>query len=128
MVGRIVTALGPDGLHPFFFQKYCHIVGKSVRTLCHSVFKNHYIPPDINVTYLCLIPKNPNANFLRNFRPIGLCNTIYKIITKIIANRIKPFLDKLIIPYQSSFMKNRRASDNVIVIQEIISSFKKDKW
>lgn len=118
---------GPDGLHPFFFQKYWFHIGDSVKKLYHNIFKNQKIPPEINKTFLCLIPKFHDANNIKNFRPIGLCNTIYKIITKILANRIKPFLDQLISPYQASFMKNRRASDNAIIIQEMISKFNKLK-
>lgn len=56
-----------------------------------------------------------------------LCNTIYKVITKIIVNCIKPFLDSLIGPFQSSFLKGRRASDNAIIIQEIIHPYNKLK-
>lgn len=81
----------------------------------------------VSRTYLCLIPKSPNAVSLKNFRPISLCNNIYKAITKIITNRIKSFSNILIIPFQSSFLKNRRADDNTIIIQEIINCFNKKK-
>lgn len=64
----------------------------------------------------------PNANHIKNFRPIGLRNTIYKIITKILANQLKPFLEKIISPFQASFMKNRRESNNAIIIQELFSN------
>lgn len=111
----------------FFYHKYWNIIGQSVTSLCHDIFRRQEIPKEINKTYLCLIPKMPNANNIKNFRPIGLCNTIYKIITKILANRLKPFLDKIITPFQASFMKNRRASDNAIIIQELISNLKKVK-
>lgn len=76
---------------------------------------------------LFLIPKIPNANHLHNFRPIGLCNTIYKIITKTIANCIKPFLETIIGPYQSSFFKGRRPSDNAIIFQEVIHYLRNSK-
>lgn len=58
---------------------------------------------------------------------IGLCNTTYKIITKIIVNRLKPFLPLRIGPSQGSFLSNRRASDNVIIFQEFITHFSKIK-
>lgn len=70
---------------------------------------------------LCLIPKFPNANYLKNFLPISLCNTSYKIITKIIANRIKPHLPTFVGPHQINFLKGRRACDNVILVQELVS-------
>lgn len=67
------------------------------------------------------------CNCFKNFRPIGLCNTQYKIITKIIANRIKPFLQSLIGETQASFLYKRRFSDNAIIVQEYINHFRKMK-
>lgn len=78
---------------------------------------------DLNKTYVCLIPKFNNANKIQNFRPISLCNTLYKVITKVIANCIKPFLKYLISDHQSSFVKNRRATNNAIIIQEVLKRF-----
>lgn len=64
---------------------------------------------------------------LRNFRPIGLSNTMYKLVTNIIVNRIKSFLHNIIGPSQASFLSNRRAADNAIVVQEYITHFEKIK-
>ncbi|XP_059294669.1 uncharacterized protein LOC132047674 [Lycium ferocissimum] len=91
-----------------------------------EVFDNCYMPPEMNSTLLCSIPKCTNGIMMKNFRPIGLCNTACKLVTKIIVNRIKPSLPEIIRPNQSSFLSNRRASDNAIV-QEYISHFKKMK-
>lgn len=100
-------------------------MGHAVTKICHDIFNTQKLPSDINKTFLCLIPKIPNANNIKKFRPIGLCNTIYKVITKILANRIKPFLEKIISPFQTSFMQNRRASDNALTIQELVSNLRK---
>lgn len=81
-----------------------------------SCFLYQSISDPLNDTVLCLIPKFKNANLLSNFFPIGLCNILYKVINKTIANRIKPFLQQVIGPYQSSFFKGRWASDNAILI------------
>lgn len=77
----------------------------------------------IQLTYASS-PKFKNVATVHWFRPISLCNTIYKIITKIIVNRIKPFLDTLIHPTQTSFQQHKRASDNAIIVQEIINKFR----
>lgn len=114
---------GPDGLHPHFYQHYWPEVRESVLQFCHQVFEQQFIPPDINTTHICLILKNQTAFCLCHYRPISLCNTIYKIITKIIVNRIKPFLSKIIGPTQSSFQLNRRATDNTIIVQELLNHF-----
>ena len=59
---------------------------------------------------------------VQQFRPIGLCNTIYKAITKVLVNRLKPYLSDVVHPLQASFVPGRKASDNVILVQEIIHS------
>uniref|UniRef100_A0A2N9F7H7 Reverse transcriptase domain-containing protein n=1 Tax=Fagus sylvatica TaxID=28930 RepID=A0A2N9F7H7_FAGSY len=59
---------------------------------------------------------------IQQFRPIGLCNTIYKAITKVLVNRLKPYLSDVVHPLQASFVPGRKASDNVILVQEIIHS------
>lgn len=82
------------------------------------------MPVDTNNTYFYLIPKIPNANNLKKIRPIILYNTSYKIITKIIANRIKPFLPSLISSVQSSFIKGRTPSDSALIIQESLLHLK----
>jgi hypothetical protein len=63
-----------------------------------------------------------------DFRPISLCNVIYKIISKCIANRLKPHLPDYIHPSQQAFIEGRRISDNIIVAQEITHSFQLAKW
>jgi len=75
-----------------------------------------------NSTFLVLITKEANPETFDKFRPISLCNASYKIITKLLANRIKPLLDKLISPNQGGFVKGRHILDNVILVQEIIHS------
>lgn len=103
-------------IYTLFFQKYWEVLKPSVIDLCCQAFDSGSLPEGINDTYLCLIPKFSNANNLKNFRPIGLCNTIYKVITKTIANRLKPYLSNIIGPQQASFIKGRRTCDNAIII------------
>ncbi|KAH0639748.1 hypothetical protein KY285_036334 [Solanum tuberosum] len=109
-------ASGPNGLHPFFYQKYWDTVGPSVFNLCQQAFREGTILGPINSTHLCLIYKCKNATSLKNFCPISLCNTSYKIITKTISRRLRPFMNKLIDPCQTSFLKNRQVVDNTIII------------
>lgn len=92
-----------------------------------NAFENSTIPQDMNKTYVCLIPKIKNPEHITHYRPISLCNTIYKTITKIIVNRIRPHLDKIISPNQCSFIPGRRVVDKAIIVQEAIRSFQKSK-
>lgn len=80
---------------------------------------------EINSTHITLIPKVQHLESITQYRPIGLCNMIYKIITKIIVHRIRPLVPKLINPTQNSFLKGRRTVDNAILVQEIMHFFRK---
>lgn len=117
-------APGPDGFHPHFYQYHWKSMGSSIHDCCHQIFHTQHIL-EVFKTYLCLIPKFKNANHLKKICHIGLCNTIYKIITKIIANHIKPLLPSLIGPHQTSFLKGHRTCDNVILVQEIYNYLNK---
>jgi hypothetical protein len=75
--------------------------------VCHaalSVLNFGSINPDFNFTYIALIPKTKNPIKVRDFCPISLCNVMYKIILKVIANRLKVVLPHLIFQNQSAFI------------------------
>ncbi|XP_031111997.1 uncharacterized protein LOC116015970 [Ipomoea triloba] len=78
----------------------------------------------MNDTLITLIPKIENPTNASHFRHISLCNVIYKIITKTLTNRIKPILQKLIGPEQSSFVPGRQILDNILVYQEMLHSMR----
>lgn len=122
-----LNAPGLDGIHHLLYQKFCDITAKHVIDFYKEAFEHACIPPKSNHTLLCLIPKNPEAQILNNVCPIGLYNTIHKVVTKIIANRLKPFLPMLIGHIQASLIANRRPSNHAIVVQEAISHFQKMK-
>ena len=71
-----------------------------------------------------LIPKVDSPEFLKDFRPISLCNVSYKIITKMISNRLRPVMGKLVGQHQCSFIAGRQSSDNIIIAQEVIHSMR----
>jgi hypothetical protein len=75
-----------------------------------------------NSTFLALILKEVNSGSFERFRPISLCNASYKIMSKLLANKIKPLLDNLISPMQGGFFKGRHILDNVIQVQEAMHS------
>ena len=75
-----------------------------------------------NSTFLALTPKEKEAKSFDRFRPISLCNIGYKIITKIMANRLKHILPYLIMENQGGFVKGRKICDNIILVQEAIHS------
>lgn len=115
-----LKAPGPDGLQPIFFHSQWDIIGKSVCVLVRDVYAN----PE---TLVVLIPKITHSETLKQFKPISLCNVIYKIITKIIANRLKRFMPSLVAPQQCSFVPGRHSSDNIVVAQEVFHSMRSKK-
>ena len=80
------------------------------------------IDPRLADTLIVLIPKVDNPKHLKQFRPISLCNVVYKIITKVLVNRVRPFLHEIVSPLQGSFIPGRGTSDNIIITQEVIHS------
>ena len=81
----------------------------------------------LNHTYITLIPKNPFPDDVTHFRHISLCNVVYKFISKLLVNRLKPFMDSIITPYQNAFIQGRNISDNILITHEILDILKKKK-
>ena len=124
---KAFKAPGPDGLHASFFQRFWLIVGDLVKTEVRKVFLDCKIPEYLNRTNVVLIPKMAGLKSLENYRPINLCNTVYKIVAKILVAKIRPHLDKLVSPLQSAFVLGRRSVDNAIVVQEVIHTISNKK-
>ena len=117
---KVFKAPGLDGLHAGFFQCFWMIVGGSVVEEVKKCFETKKVPESLNKTNVALIPKIHGPETIGNYRSISLCNTVYKIITKIIVARIRLLLDKLVSPIQSAFVPGREGVDNAIIVQELI--------
>jgi len=120
-------APGPDGYPALFFQKQLDLTGSQVTQVALNILQGKEFPEGVNETFLVLIPKVENPQSVTQLRPIGLCNVVYKAITKSIVNRIKPVLAKLIAPTQSSFVPGRQITDNIIIVQEMLHSMRRKK-
>jgi hypothetical protein len=120
-----LKAPGPDGLPALFFQKYWHIVGEEVQSLVLRILNEGESPESINKTYIALIPKCKNPVSPKHFRPISLCNVVLKLVTKVIANRLKPILPEIIDEEQSAFVQGRLITDNALIAMECFHWMKK---
>ncbi|XP_057444459.1 uncharacterized protein LOC130736674 [Lotus japonicus] len=118
-------APGVDGFPALFYQKFWPIVGDDVSTFCLQVLNGDSLPGMVNQTLLVLIPKVKKAVLANQFRPISLCNVVFKIITKTIANRMKLFLSDLISETQSAFVPGRLITDNALIAYECFHYMKK---
>ena len=90
--------------------------------MAHDFMRKAKIGGGINSTFLALIPKEASPSSFDRYRPISLCNSTYKIMAKLLVNRIKPLLQKLISLAQGGFVKGRHILDNVIQVQEALHS------
>src|ERR1044072_2694178 len=113
-------APGPDGFQPFFFKKYWSKIGDDIWKVVKDAFANGYLPSKLIETLVVPIAKVDFPSVLGDFRPISLCNVVYKIVTKVLVNRLRPFLDDLVGPLQSSFISGRGTTDNAILAQKIV--------
>ena len=82
---------------------------------------------EFNRTNIALIPKMDNPSSVNHFRPISLTNFKYKIISKILSNRLKPFLHKIVSRMQSAFLRGRSIHDNIILAHEVFHSMKQKR-
>ncbi|OMO91484.1 reverse transcriptase [Corchorus capsularis] len=113
-------APGLDGMTPLFFQKCWHIVGQDVISLALAFLNEGQSLPDINHTNIVLIPKVSSPESPKDFRPISLCNVVFKIISKALANRLNMFLSDIIGDNQSAFVPERMIFDNAMIAFETI--------
>lgn len=120
-------APGPNGIQAVFYQTYWNVVGKEVCEFVQKCFHNNHAPEEVNKTFIALIRKVDNPDNIKMFRPISLCNVVYKVITKIIVGRIRPFLHKVVSPTQSSFISGRSTTDNIVITQEVLHTLKAKK-
>lgn len=120
-------APGSDGLQAVFFQSQWKHVGEPLCKLILEIFSTPKKVSEINDTLITLVPKVEPVACVRNFRPISLCNVAYKVVTKILAQRLRPLMASLVHPCQSSFIPNRHSRDNIILAQEIFHSMKGKK-
>lgn len=122
-----LKAPGSDGFPGIFYQKYWDVVGEDVFTAVNEFFQNGHILKEMNLTNVALIPKVSNPESMSQFRPISLCRFNYKIVSKVLANRLQPFINSLITEQQSAFIPGRQIHDNVIVAHEVFHFLKRKK-
>ena len=121
-------APGPDGFGVHFFQHFWDIVAADVVSSVQEFFCTGVIIPNLNSNVLVLIPKVPGAATMADFRPIALANFQFKIITKILADRLAIICMRIISPQQRGFVQDRHISDCVILASEMVNLLTKKQF
>eukprot|EP00253_Pinus_taeda_P011233 PITA_11233 len=117
-------APGPDGFTSNFFHEFRDLISSEVWDLVEESRSMHWVLPSLNSTFIALVPKGEEANTPNKFQPIVLYNVIYKRISKVVANRLKPLLPLLILPEQTGYVEGRQIMDGIILSNEVIHSLK----
>ena len=93
---------------------------------CHGFFDNFHrhsvFERSMNASFLALIPKKCNAVNIKDFRLISLVGSVYKLLSKVLANRLRVVLDNLISETQNSFVGGRQILDSVFIANECLDS------
>lgn len=119
---------GPDGFNAKTIQENWVSFGPAILTEVKGFFSSGLMSAHVARSNLILIPKVDEPTEVSHFRPISVCNVIYKVISKLICSRLKPFIGNCISQAQSAFVPGRDISDNVILLREVLHSFRSNNY
>eukprot|EP00253_Pinus_taeda_P032535 PITA_32535 len=115
-------APGPDGFNVDFFKAFLNIVKHDILNVVEDSRMNRTILKELNTSFISLISKHDNTQNPDRFRPIAFCNVVYRIVSKVVANRIKPLLPTLVSMEQSGYVEGRKILNNIIQAHEVVHS------
>ena len=122
-----LKAPDPNGMPPLFFQYFWPKIGEEVTTTVLDFLNIGISPPKFNETHIVLIPKCKEPKKITEYRPISLHNVVYKIASKVVANKLKKILPTIINDTQSAFVYGRLITDNVLVAFKAMHHISKKK-
>ncbi|XP_048605017.1 uncharacterized protein LOC125582384 [Brassica napus] len=117
-------APGPDGMTALFYQKFWDIVKDDLTRMVNEFHFEGTMAQGFNDTNIFLIPKTTKPDEMTQFRPISLCNVSYKIISKVLCQRLKKVLPQRISETQSAFVAGRHITDNIMITQEMFHALR----
>lgn len=120
-------APSPYGLTSWFFREVWPIMGNKLLSAIRNFFVTCFLPLSTNATILALVPKNPCASTVSDYRHVSCYNTLYKVISKLLVIRLKLLLPEFIVPNQTTFVKGRLLVDNTMLAYEIVQGYHKNQ-
>ncbi|GKV52760.1 hypothetical protein SLEP1_g59327 [Rubroshorea leprosula] len=115
---------GPDGFTSGFYRAAWSIIKNDVTA---AVFDSGKILKQINATNITIVPKVSCPNVVNDYRPIACCNVIYKVISKLLTQRINEVLSMLVSNNQTAFVKGRSITTNLLICQDLMRNYHKSK-
>ena len=120
-------APGPDGFTMAFWQSCWEFIKEEILEMFKDFYDHSSFLKSLNNTFLVLIPKKSGAEDLRDFRPISLLGGLYKLLAKVLANRLKKVVGKVVSTSQNAFVKGRQILDASLVANEVIDTWQRQK-
>ncbi|VFQ73390.1 unnamed protein product [Cuscuta campestris] len=114
------SSAGPDGYNGEFFKKFWDTIKEDIISATHEFFLGIPIPKAFGSTYIILIPKMEGAKAIGDFRPIALSTFFSKMLSRIMANRLAPLLNKLFSPEQAGFQKGKGIEEHILLTNELM--------
>ncbi|PNX72596.1 cysteine-rich receptor-like protein kinase, partial [Trifolium pratense] len=118
---------GPDGINFGFIKDFWVELRGDVMRFLSDFHRNGRLTKGINATFIALIPKTDSPQRLNDFRPISLVGSLYKILAKVLDNRLRQVIDSVIFESQTTFVKNRQILDGILIANEIVDEARKSK-
>nr|GEZ22479.1 RNA-directed DNA polymerase, eukaryota, reverse transcriptase zinc-binding domain protein [Tanacetum cinerariifolium] len=118
---------GPDGFTFGFYRHFWKLIEKDVVDAVKYFFKHGAVPKGSKSSFIALIPKNPGSNKVKDFRPLSLIGSFYKIIAKILANQLIFVLGDIVNEVQSAFVVDRQILDDPFILNELLQWSKSKK-
>ena len=119
-----ITAPGLEGIPPLFYHSFWNLLGNDISSTVLDCLNNCNIPTEINHTNITLIPKVKSPKYIIDFHPISLCNVVYKLVSKVLANILKAVLPTVVSENQSAFQTGRLITDNSLMAFETLHYMK----
>ena len=118
---------GSDGYTMAFYQDCWDIISEDLVRFFEKFFTRGVVNSTMNHTILCLIPKKVESKYVKDFKPINLVSSVYKILTKVLTNRLRKVIGDTISLSQGAFIKDRQILDVVLVANEVVEEYRAKK-
>jgi len=119
--------LGPEGITFGFIEEFWDMLKEDVMRFLVEFHRNGKLTKGINSTFIARIPKVDNPQSLNDFRPISLVGSLYKILAKVLANRLRLIIGSVISDTQTNFIKGHQILDGILVANEVVDEARKCK-
>lgn len=118
-------APGPDGFNFHMIKTLWDSMAEDIKQFTDEFHSHGRLVKGLNTSFITLVPKKENPLSLDDFRPISLISSLYKILAKCLANKLKSVIPKIISPAQSTFIAGRNVFESVMACNEMLHLMKK---